>query len=153
MKSRSYLGRSIAAPSVVRRLRIRARRATPGAATNVRDTEGGSRLLTCVRDAASGRDKATVNAALGLLWSSQHLENLWRLEAHLAERGNAACNCNCTRLDSTYICEDCARQVVEIFDEKDSPVGRLSPRENLPPAPHWTVRPTTGHPHAAGADD
>jgi uncharacterized membrane protein YccC len=57
---------------------------------HVRDTEGGSRLLTCVRDAASGRDKATVNAALGLLWSSQHLENLWRLEAHLAERANAA---------------------------------------------------------------
>jgi uncharacterized membrane protein YccC len=57
---------------------------------HVRDTESGSRLLTCVRDAASGRDKATVNAALGLLWSSQHLENLWRLEAHLAERANAA---------------------------------------------------------------
>jgi uncharacterized membrane protein YccC len=57
---------------------------------HVRDTEGGRRLLTCVRDAASGRDRATVNAALGLLWSSQHLENLWRLEAHLAERANAA---------------------------------------------------------------
>jgi uncharacterized membrane protein YccC len=57
---------------------------------HVRDTEGGSRLLTCIRDAASGRDKATVNAALGLLWSSQHLENLCRLEAHLAERANAA---------------------------------------------------------------
>jgi len=57
---------------------------------HVRDTEGGSRLLACVRDAASGRDKATVNAALGLLWSSQHLENLWRLEAHLAGRANAA---------------------------------------------------------------
>ncbi len=55
-----------------------------------RDTEGRSRLLTCVRDAASGRDKATVNAALGLLWSSQHLENLWRLEAHLSELANAA---------------------------------------------------------------
>jgi uncharacterized membrane protein YccC len=57
---------------------------------HVPDTEGGSQLLTCIRDAASGRDKATVNAALGLLWSSQHLENLWRLEAHLAERANAA---------------------------------------------------------------
>jgi hypothetical protein len=56
---------------------------------HLRDTEGGSRLLTCVRDAASGRDKATVDAALGLLWSSQHLQNLWRLEAHLAERANA----------------------------------------------------------------
>jgi hypothetical protein len=43
-----------------------------------------------VRAAASGRDKPTVDAALFLLWSSQHLENLWRLEAHLAERVNAA---------------------------------------------------------------
>jgi hypothetical protein len=42
-----------------------------------------------VREAARGRDKATVNAALALLWSSQHLENLWRLEAHLGERANA----------------------------------------------------------------
>ena len=33
------------------------------------------------------------------------------------------------------------------------PVGRLSPRAPLPPAPHWTVRPTTGHPHDEGADD
>lgn len=57
---------------------------------HIRDTEGSRRLLTCVRHAARGRDKATVNAALGLLWSSQHLDNLWRLEAHLAERANAA---------------------------------------------------------------
>jgi hypothetical protein len=54
------------------------------------DTEGASRLLACVREAARGRDKATVNAALVLLWSSQHLENLWRLEAHLGQRANAA---------------------------------------------------------------
>jgi len=33
------------------------------------------------------------------------------------------------------------------------PVGRLSPRAHLPAAPHWTVRPTTGHPHDEGADD
>jgi uncharacterized membrane protein YccC len=57
---------------------------------HTRDAEGGRRLLACVRDAARGRDKATVNAALVLLWSSQHLENLWRLEAHLGERANAA---------------------------------------------------------------
>ena len=57
---------------------------------HVRDTEGVGRLLTCVRDAARGRDKATVDAALVLLWSSQHLDNLRRLEAHLAERANAA---------------------------------------------------------------
>ena len=57
---------------------------------HIRDTEGGSRLLACVREAARGGDKATVNAALVLLWSSQHLENLWRLEAHLGQRANAA---------------------------------------------------------------
>jgi uncharacterized membrane protein YccC len=56
---------------------------------HIRDTDGRSRLLTCVRDAARGRDKATVDAALVLLWSSQHLDNLWLLEAHLAERANA----------------------------------------------------------------
>jgi uncharacterized membrane protein YccC len=57
---------------------------------HLRDSEGGRRLLTCVRAAAGGRDKPTVDAALFLLWSSQHLENLRRLEAHLAERVNAA---------------------------------------------------------------
>jgi len=35
----------------------------------------------------------------------------------------------------------------------NAPVGRLSPRAHLPPAPHWTVRPTTGHPHDDHADD
>jgi hypothetical protein len=43
-----------------------------------------------VRDAALGRDKATTHAALVLLWASQHLDNLWRLEAHLGERARAA---------------------------------------------------------------
>jgi hypothetical protein len=43
-----------------------------------------------VRDAARGRDKETVDAALVLLWTSQHLDNLWRLEAHVGERANAA---------------------------------------------------------------
>jgi uncharacterized membrane protein YccC len=57
---------------------------------HIRDAEGAGRLLACVREAARGRDKATVNAALVLLWASQHLDNLWRLEAHLAERANAA---------------------------------------------------------------
>jgi uncharacterized membrane protein YccC len=57
---------------------------------HIRDAEGSSRLLACVRDAARGRDKATVKAALVLLWASQHLDNLWRLEAHLGERANAA---------------------------------------------------------------
>ena len=35
----------------------------------------------------------------------------------------------------------------------NDPVGKLSPRAHLPAAPHWTVRPTTGHPRDEGADD
>jgi hypothetical protein len=57
---------------------------------HIRDAEGGRRLLACVREAARGRDKAAVNAALVLLWTSQHLDNLWRLEAHIGERATAA---------------------------------------------------------------
>jgi uncharacterized membrane protein YccC len=57
---------------------------------HTRDTEGSLRLLDCVRGAARGRDHTTVNASLVLLWASQHLDNLWRLEAHLAERANAS---------------------------------------------------------------
>jgi hypothetical protein len=66
---------------------VERRRAPP---PHVPDAEGGRRLLTCVRNAARDRDRATVNAALFLLWSSQHLDNLRRLEAHLAEHANAA---------------------------------------------------------------
>ena len=51
---------------------------------HIRDTEGRSRLLECVRTAA--RNDGTVHAALVLLWASQHLDNLWRLEGHLGER-------------------------------------------------------------------
>jgi uncharacterized membrane protein YccC len=57
---------------------------------HIRDAEGARRLLACVREAARDREKETVKAALVLLWASQHLENLWRLEAHLADRANAA---------------------------------------------------------------
>jgi len=57
---------------------------------HIRDTEGSGRLLACVRAAARGRDEATVRAALVLLWASQHLDNLWRLEAHLGEGARAA---------------------------------------------------------------
>jgi uncharacterized membrane protein YccC len=64
------------------------RRAVP--APHVRDTDGSSRLLSCVRDSARNGDKATVKAALVLLWAGQHLDNLWRLESHLAQRANAA---------------------------------------------------------------
>jgi uncharacterized membrane protein YccC len=57
---------------------------------HIRDAEGSSRLLACVREAARGRDEATVKAALVLLWASQHLDNLWRLEAYLGRRASAA---------------------------------------------------------------
>jgi uncharacterized membrane protein YccC len=57
---------------------------------HIRDTDGRNRLLACVRDAARTRDKPTIHAAVVLLWASQHLDNLWRLEAHLGERARAA---------------------------------------------------------------
>jgi hypothetical protein len=50
---------------------------------HIRDADGRSRLLACVRDAAHDRDEETVKAALVLLWASQHLEGVRRLEAHL----------------------------------------------------------------------
>ncbi|HEX6489867.1 MAG TPA: hypothetical protein VF002_00685 [Gaiellaceae bacterium] len=57
---------------------------------HIRDPEGASGLLACVREKTRGEDKASLHAALVLLLASQHLENLWRLEAHLGERANAA---------------------------------------------------------------
>jgi len=57
---------------------------------HIRDSEGRSRLLLCVREAAGAGDKASVHAALVLLWTSQHLDNLWNLEAHLGERAKTA---------------------------------------------------------------
>jgi uncharacterized membrane protein YccC len=48
------------------------------------DTRARRRVLDCARDAVSGGDDARIGAALTLLWASQHLENLWRLESHLA---------------------------------------------------------------------
>jgi uncharacterized membrane protein YccC len=49
------------------------------------DTSGPSRALECARQAVAGRDRARIGPALGLLWASQHLDSLWRLEAHLAQ--------------------------------------------------------------------
>jgi uncharacterized membrane protein YccC len=60
----------------------------PVPSPHIRDTEGSTRLLACVREAARSRDASTVKAALVLLWASQHLDNVWRLEAHLGERAN-----------------------------------------------------------------
>jgi uncharacterized membrane protein YccC len=50
---------------------------------HIRDAEGRRRLLECVRDAVASGDKAQLRPALVLLWASQHLDNLWRLESHL----------------------------------------------------------------------
>jgi hypothetical protein len=36
---------------------------------------------------------------------------------------------------------------------QNEPAGRLTPRVNLPQAPGWTVRPTTGRTEDRGADD
>jgi uncharacterized membrane protein YccC len=57
---------------------------------HVRDADGRRRLLECVRDAVAGDDKTLVRPALDLLWASQHLEVLWRLEQHLGRHAAAA---------------------------------------------------------------
>ena len=54
------------------------------------ENDAAHRLAGQQQEAAGGRDRATVDAALVLLWASQHLENLWLLEAHLANRANDA---------------------------------------------------------------
>jgi hypothetical protein len=36
-----------------------------------------------VREAVASGDKTKLRPALVLLWASQHLDNLWRLESHL----------------------------------------------------------------------
>jgi hypothetical protein len=50
---------------------------------HVRDAEGRRRLLDCVRTEVAGGNGTKVRSALVLLWASQHLDNLWRLESHL----------------------------------------------------------------------
>ena len=55
-----------------------------------RDAEGRRRLLECVRAAVSRGDESSLRPALVLLWASQHLDNLWRLESHLGRRAAEA---------------------------------------------------------------
>ena len=55
-----------------------------------RDAEGRRRLLACVREAAAAGDETKLRPALVLLWASQHLDNLWRLESHLGRRAQEA---------------------------------------------------------------
>jgi len=50
---------------------------------HVRDSQGRRRLLDCVRVVVAGGDRTKVPSALRLLWVSQYLDNLWRLESHL----------------------------------------------------------------------
>jgi uncharacterized membrane protein YccC len=57
--------------------------ASPVPPPHVRDAEGRRRLFACVRDAVAGGDDARRRPALVLLWASQHLDDLWSLEAHL----------------------------------------------------------------------
>jgi uncharacterized membrane protein YccC len=51
------------------------------------DTGRPRRVLECVRQAVSGGDDVRVGRALSLLWASQYLDVLWRLEAHLESSG------------------------------------------------------------------
>jgi uncharacterized membrane protein YccC len=57
--------------------------ATAAPPPHIRDTEGRRRLLKCVREAVVSGDKTRLHPALVLLWVSQHLDNLWRLESYL----------------------------------------------------------------------
>jgi len=47
---------------------------------HVRDTEGRSRLVNCVREALKSGDKLKMRPALDLIWARQHLDGLWQLE-------------------------------------------------------------------------
>jgi uncharacterized membrane protein YccC len=57
---------------------------------HIRDLGGRRRLLECVRDAVAGGDKRKIGPALILLWGSQHLDYLWRLESHLGRHALSA---------------------------------------------------------------
>jgi uncharacterized membrane protein YccC len=50
-----------------------------------RDMNGRRRVVECAREALAAGDRGAIGPALGLLWASEHLDNLWRLEARLAE--------------------------------------------------------------------
>src|SRR5207244_8624930 len=53
------------------------------------DGEGRRRLFECARKAASRGDKPSKQEALILVLAAHHLENLRRLEAHVAAHANA----------------------------------------------------------------
>jgi uncharacterized membrane protein YccC len=64
--------------------------ATTAPPPHTRATEDRRRLLECVREAVAGGDKAQLRPALALLWASQHLDDLWRLESHLGRHAFAS---------------------------------------------------------------
>ena len=64
--------------------------ATAAPPPHIRDAEGRTRLLECVREAVAGGDKTKLRPALALLWASQHLDNLGRLEANLGRQASAS---------------------------------------------------------------
>jgi uncharacterized membrane protein YccC len=53
-------------------------------APHVQDAEGRRRVLLCVSEAVADGDKTMLRPALSLLWATQHLDHLWRLEGHLS---------------------------------------------------------------------
>jgi uncharacterized membrane protein YccC len=55
---------------------------------HLRDADGRRRLLDCIRGSARSRDKPTLHAMLLLLSAAEHLENLRRLETHIATHAN-----------------------------------------------------------------
>jgi uncharacterized membrane protein YccC len=57
---------------------------------HARDADARRRLLACAYEAITGGDKRKVRPALVLLWASEHLDNLWRLESHLARHAVSA---------------------------------------------------------------
>jgi hypothetical protein len=52
---------------------------------HVRDVDGRTRVLECVRIAIAEREKAKIEGAVALLWASRYLDGLWRLESHLGQ--------------------------------------------------------------------
>jgi len=64
--------------------------ASPVPPPHVRDADGKRRLLACVREAVAGIDESKRRPALVLLWTSQHLDNLWRLETYLGRHATEA---------------------------------------------------------------
>jgi uncharacterized membrane protein YccC len=57
---------------------------------HIRDLLGRQRLLEGVQHAVADGDERTIGQALLLVWGSQHLDNLWRLESHLGTHARSA---------------------------------------------------------------